>query len=143
MKYSYITAIPKTTPISGDADLRPISLTSCVSKIQEDFAVKWLLEDVQDIIDPQQFGTLKGSSTTYCLLDMLVKWFSSLDKPATCVRICCLDFSKAFDHVDHNILVRKLITLGVRRSLIHWICSFLTERCQAYRRPFPGQICGR
>lgn len=86
-KHSYITPIPKAAPISGDADLRPISLTSCVSNLQEDFAVKWLIEEVKNIIDRQQFGSLKGSSTTYCLLDMLENWLSSLDKPATYVRI--------------------------------------------------------
>lgn len=45
-----------------------------------------------------------------------------------------LDYSKAFfDHIDHNILVQMLIILGVRKSLIRWICSFLTERRQAVK----------
>lgn len=101
--------------------------------VQEDFAVRWLIEDVQHEIDPQQFGSLKGSSTTYCLLDMFENWLSSLDQPANYIRVCYLDFSKAFDHIDHNILVEKLIAIGVRRSLICWICSFLTSRRQAVK----------
>jgi hypothetical protein len=44
-----------------------------------------------------------------------------------------LDFSKAFDHIDHNILVKKLIDLGLRRSLIACLCSFLSDRRQAVK----------
>ena len=132
-KDSYVSPVPKTTPVTCDDDLRPISLTPCISKVQEDFAVKWLIEDVQSEIDPQQFGSLKGSSTTYCLLDMFENWLSSLDQPSQYLRICFLDFSKAFDHIDHNILVRKLLGLGVRRHLILWLCSFLSSRRQAVK----------
>jgi hypothetical protein len=42
-----------------------------------------------------------------------------------------LDFSKAFDRINHNILIAKLIALGVRRCLIPWICDFLSNRRQA------------
>ena len=90
----------------------------------QDFAVKCLIEDVQSAIDPQQFGSLKGSSTTYCLLDMFENWLSSLDQPSQYLRICFLDFSKAFDHIDHNSLVRKLLGLGVRRHLIFGFAVF-------------------
>ena len=47
--------------------------------------------------------------------------------------MCFLDFSKAFDHIDHTILVTKLIHLGVRGWLISWICSFLSGRRQAVK----------
>ena len=40
---------------------------------------------------------------------------------------------KAFDHIDQNVLEKKLIYLGVRRSLIAWLCSFLSDRRQAVR----------
>ena len=45
------------------------------------------------------------------------------------IRVCFLDFSKAFDSIGY-ILIDKLIDLGVRRSLIPWIISFLTGRRQ-------------
>ena len=138
-KVSYVSPVPKTTPVTCDDDLRPISLTPCISKVQEDFAVKWLIEDVQSEIDPQQFGSLKGSSTTYCLLDMFENWLSLLDQPSQYLRICLLDFSKVFDHIDHNILVRKLLGLGVRRHLIPWLCSFLSSRRQAVQF-FPNRM---
>ena len=49
------------------------------------------------------------------------------------LRVCFLDFSKVFDHIDHTILVTKLIQLGVRGWLISWICSFLSGCRQAVK----------
>ena len=46
------------------------------------------------------------------------------------LRLCSLDFSKAFDLIGHNVLIRKLLDLGVRRCLIPWIISFLSNRRQ-------------
>ena len=88
------------------------------------------MDDLNGRIDPCQFGYLKGLSTTYCLLDMLHTWLSHLDSQNKHIRICFLDFSKAFDRIGYNILIDKLIDLGVRRSLIPWIINFLTNRRQ-------------
>ena len=41
-----------------------------------------------------------------------------------------LDFSKAFDKVDHAILLHKLQNIGIRGQLLNWLTSFLTERVQ-------------
>ena len=132
-KDSHLTPVPKVKPVTGDGDLRPIALTPVLSKVLEDFFVEWLIDDVKNHIDPQQFGSLKDTSTTLCLLDMLHNWLSSLDCPGKFLRVCFLDFSKAFDHIDHTILVTKLIHLGVRGWLISWICSFLSGRRQAVK----------
>ena len=49
------------------------------------------------------------------------------------VRIFILDFSKAFDHIDHNILLNKLYVLNVPPVITNWIRSFLTRRSQQVR----------
>ena len=54
-----------------EGDVRPISSTPCLFKVLEDFTVTWLIDDAKGKIDPDQFGCLKGTSTTYCLLDMI------------------------------------------------------------------------
>ncbi len=92
-----------------------------------------MISDVGDNIDSQQFGSLKGSSTTYCLLDMLHTWLRHLDSPGHYLRVCFLDFSKAFDRIGHNVLIQKLVDIGVRRSLIPWIVSFLSGRRQCVK----------
>ena len=92
-----------------------------------------MIDDVKDKIDPKQFGSLRGSSTTFSLIDMINNWLQALDSPKRYLRICFLDFSKAFDRINHNILIAKLIALGVRRCLIPWICDFLSNRRQAVK----------
>ena len=129
-KAANITPIPKESPLKLESDFRPISLTPCLSKVLEEFVAEWVLEDIRGKIDLRQFGCLKGTSTTTCLLDMFHNWLSSLDSPGNTIRICLLDFSKAFDRINLNTLVIKLIDLGVRRSLLPWICSFLSNRKQ-------------
>jgi hypothetical protein len=65
---------PKTTPVKDAAtDLRPISLTPVISKIGESFIYKWLLEAIEDRIDPNKFGAIKNSCTTDALMFMIHK----------------------------------------------------------------------
>ena len=78
-KESNIIPIPKRQQPSNEGDTRPISLTSCLSKVLEDFVFSWLIDNVKGKIDRYQFGCLKGSSTTYYLLDMIPSWLSHLD----------------------------------------------------------------
>ena len=80
-KESSIIPIPKIQSPMYEGDFRPISLTPCLSKVLEDFVVTWLIDDIKDKIDPNQFGCLKGTSTTYCLLDMIYTWLTYLDLP--------------------------------------------------------------
>ena len=61
---------------------------------------------------------------------MFHSWLSKLDIDGSSLRIVLLDFSKAFDRINLNVLVTKLIDMGFRRSLISWICDFLTDRRQ-------------
>ena len=107
------------TPPKEKDDLRPISLTSCISKVLEEFVVEWILEDIGYLIEPKQFGCLRGSSTSLCLLDMFHSWLSKLDTDGCSLRIVLLDFSKAFDRINLNVLITKLIDMGLRRSLFH------------------------
>ena len=130
-KDANIIPIPKTQPITSEDETRPIALTATLSKILEDFVVTWMTDDVKDKIDPKQFGSLRGSSTTFSLIDMINNWLQALDSPKRYLRICFLDFSKAFDRINHNILIAKLIALGVRRCSIPRICDFLSNRRQA------------
>ena len=65
------TLIPKETPPTEESDLRPISITSCISKVLEEFVAEWILEDISDKFDLKQYGCLRGSSNLACLLNML------------------------------------------------------------------------
>ena len=119
-KCANVTLIPKCFPISDiDSDVRPISLTPIVSKILESFLYNWLSQSIDDHIDNLQFGSIRKSSTTMALIYMLHKWYQAMDTPGTLLRICMLDFSKAFDRIDFNILSEKLHRRGVHPVLIN------------------------
>ena len=77
--------------------------------------------------DPGQFGFIPGSSTTFALISMFHHWLRATDGSGASVRTPLLDFRKAFDLVDHNILVGKLHTLGVKPTAINWIIDFLKD----------------
>jgi len=129
-KQANIIVIPKTKPPkSVEQDLRPISLTPTVSKVFESLVGRRLLTSVADKFDKKQFGAIKGRSTSHALVDMLHTWNKALDEEQS-VRVLFIDYAKAFDHVDHKTVMKKLAALGVTPVLLRWIRSFLTNRQQ-------------
>ena len=64
-------------------------------------------------IGPNQFGTIPRSSTTYALLSMLHSWNGSTDGNDATARVILFDFKKAFDLIDHSLLVAKLHTYNL------------------------------
>ena len=120
-------------PKSIDNDIRPISLTSTLSKIFESYVGQWVLEAVRCTVSSKianrQFGGLKGKSTTHELVDLLHHCYEALDKSQH-IRVLFVDYSKAFDHLDHSKLIEKLVKLEVPGCLINWLRSFLTQRRQ-------------
>lgn len=129
-KQADVVPVPKTNrPVDITKDLRPISLTSTLSKVLESFIGQWILNDLKGKLDDRQYGALRGRSTTHELVDILHHWHQALDN-SSLVRAVFIDYAKAFDHVDHSIVVFKLSELGIAPVLIRWICSFLSGRQQ-------------
>ena len=92
--------------------------------------IHWrILQTIQDKLDVNQYGALKGRSTTHALVDIVYHWYKAIDEGQS-VRAVFIDFANAFDHVDHNILVAKLIKFGLPDVIIRWMCSFLQHRRQ-------------
>jgi hypothetical protein len=114
--------VPKTRPLMGiENDLRPISLTSTLGKQLEAIVGRRIPEHIGPQLDTRQFGALKGRSTVHALVDMLHNWYKALDQRQS-VRTLFIDYSKAFDHVDHATVVRKLLAFGLHDVLIRWFC---------------------
>ena len=132
-KAAYIVPIPKQhPPKSIHDDIRPISLTPTISKVLESFVGRWMLDSIGNQFDIRQFGALKGRSTTHALIEITHTWQQALDQHNS-VRTLCIDYSKAFDHVDHAIVLRKLTDLGVQPFLLKWMHSFLHGRRQCVK----------
>ncbi len=88
---------------------------------------EWIWEIVGPQISSDQFGGLKDSSTTH--VDMLHHWHHHADS-MNIIKVLLLDYSKAFDLVYHNILIKQLFSYDVPDIVVHWIGSFLSDRRQ-------------
>ena len=128
-KDANIAPVPKGKPIRDvNKHLRPISLTPVLSKLAEDYVVEQYVKPaVLARVDANQFCTVPGSNTTIALISMLHSWLCDKDGNGATVRAILLDFRKAFDLIDHKILVRKLMTYSLPCSIITWITDFLTR----------------
>ncbi|XP_028414247.1 uncharacterized protein LOC114537304 [Dendronephthya gigantea] len=131
-KLADVCPLPKSSLICDfNNDIRPISLTSTLSKVAESFVIDMALKPVMlSIVDPRQFGFIPGSSTTMALIDMFHHWLSATDGTSSTIRTVLLDFRKAFDLVDHHILIAKLFSIGVKPTIVNWIIDFLRHRQQ-------------
>ena len=85
--------------------------------------------DKHNILDDNQFGFRSGCSTTQASLLITDKIQKAIEKKLYSCGIF-LDLSKAFDTVDHSILLAKLEHYGIRGLLNEWFCSYLTNREQ-------------
>ena len=115
-KYADVTPLPKKMPVQNfKKDLRPISLTPCLSKVAEDFVVTDHLKPaVMKVLDSNQYGAVPKSSTTIALLSMIHEWITETDGSGSTVRAILFDYRKAFDLIDHTILIYKLSKLDLR-----------------------------
>ena len=131
-KRADIAPLPKVKQVAiPKKELRPISLTASLSKIAEDFVVsEYVKPALEKTVDPNQFGTISGSSTVLALISMIHSWLKATDGNGAAVRVLLFDYRKAFDLIDHKTLVAKLKMVDIPRSVINWIINFLTDRSQ-------------
>ena len=110
---------------------RPISLLSCYSKIIEKIVCSRLTSflDTNNLITNSQYGFRKKHSTLHPLIHFQNFISTALDKKQHAVAIFC-DLRKAFDTVDHRILLTKLRKLGVRGAELLWFQNYLQNRKQ-------------
>ena len=82
-----------------------------------------------DMLYEYQFGFQKRKSTFMVLVNLLNKISEALEN-GECVVCVFLDFFKAFDTVDHNILLMKMRSYGIRDTAYDWFKSYLCDRVQ-------------
>ena len=127
-KKEYQLAIPKSYPPETEDDLRNIAKTPFLSKVFESFLAQWLLSFIRPYLDPNQCG-LKGLSITHYLIKFLHFVHSSLDmrKPHAVIA-ACIDLSKAFNRVDHSLVIQDLFDMHTPPWLLRIVVSYLSSR---------------
>ena len=130
-KAAKVSPLHKAGSVDIASNFWPISIIPTVGKILERIIHKQTVAYLEssNILSEAQSGFRAGRSTGTCLIDFLNNIYQGVDGGSVC-GVVSLDLAKAFDTVDHKILVDKLQALGFRYGAKTWFQSYLSDRCQ-------------
>ena len=131
IKMAKVVPIFKKGDAENPANYRPISVLPYFSKYFEKIVYDRLSNYITEygLIHQTQHGFQKGHSTYMALIDMEDRITKAIDANEFAVGIF-IDLAKAFDTVDHTLLLKKLDNLGIRGPILKWFHSYLQERTQ-------------
>ncbi len=130
-KHARVTPLYKSGPRNQPDNYRPISVLPTVGKIFERLIHTQCQKYLTDhhILTEAQAGFRKGRSTGTCLAEFLHNIYGEIDR-GNAVGVLFLDLAKAFDSVDHELLLDKLRLLGFKANSVAWFKSYLKDRYQ-------------
>lgn len=131
LKQAVVTPIHKGGDKSKAHNYRPVALTSHLIKVFEKILRNKIMTFMEDnnLFNNSQHGFRKGRSCLSKLLSLYDHTLHHLSEGNN-VDIVFLDFAKAFDKVDHGILLHKMKRLGITGKIGRWLHNFLTSRSQ-------------
>jgi hypothetical protein len=131
LKIAKVVPIYKNGNALAVSNYRPISVLTSCSKITEKIIYNRLEKYIinNSILHKNQFGFRSKMSTCMALLELLDKLSQSIDEKKLTVGIF-IDLAKAFDTVNHRILLEKLQHYGIRGVPLQWFQSYLSNRQQ-------------
>ena len=129
LKKANICPVFKQNDRTLPKNYRPISLLPNVSKIFERILQTQLLSYMEKFLSPALCGYRKGFNTQMALIRMIEKMKESLDKKGLAAAVL-MDLSKAFDTINHELLIAKLHSYGFDKSALEIIWSYLNNRLQ-------------
>ena len=131
LKIAKVTPIYKADNKSELSNYRLISVLSCFSKILEQIIYNRLYQYLteNEILYPKQLGFQTGHSTEHAIVQLVDQIFESFEYNKYTLGVF-IDLSKAFDTVDHSILLKKLELYGVTDPNHSWSKNYLSNRKQ-------------
>ena len=131
IKTSLVTPVFKSNEENKFENYRPISVLTCFAKLLEKLMYKRLIKYVEknNILSDHQYGFRKNRSTELAIIELVNKITKEIDNGKYTIGIF-LDLSKAFDTIDHKILISKLEYYGIRGIARLWFENYLTNRKQ-------------
>lgn len=130
-KLAKVTPIYKKGERKDPSNYRPISVIPVISKIFEKIVYDQLYDYLNkyDILAVNQSGFRNLHSTVTALIEATDKWSLELDQ-GRFNGIVFIDLQKAFDTIDHTILIAKLNNYGIDNKSLKWFSSYLSQRSQ-------------
>lgn len=128
-KSAYVVPVHKSGNRCCVENYRPVSILSSPTKVFESIISNYIFAKFQSIITSDQHGFYRKRSTITNLL-CYVNDIIDVMKGGFEVHAVYTDFSKAFDKVVHDILIKKLSAYGVSGCLLQWFVSYLSDRTQ-------------
>ena len=131
LKIAKVIPLYKKDDVRSFGNYRPISLLSSISKIFERVAFNQLYDYLTSngLLYESQYGFRKLHSTELAALEFTDRISQEMDAKKIPFSIF-LDLSKAFDTLDHKVLLTKLHYYGIRDITLNWFRSYLTKRTQ-------------
>jgi len=131
MKETCVRPLHKGGDKTNATNYRPISLISNISKILEKLVKKRLVNYMEknNLLSRNQFGFREGRSTEDAVLELSNFVTDKLENNKKCAAVF-LDLAKAFDTVNHSLLLKKLEAMGIRGVPLAWFRSYLCDRRQ-------------
>ena len=127
LKLADITPIHKKDDTTNKQNYRPVSILPSVSKLFERNMFEQISDYIDKFLSPYLCGFRKGYSTQHSLVVMLETWRKALDNGKIAGAVLT-DLSKAFDCLDHNLLIAKLHAYGFDYNSLTYINSYLSDR---------------
>lgn len=131
LKTAIVIPIHKGGDNNSPSNYRPIALLSILSKIIEKLIKKRITSFLMshNLITTDQYGFQTGKSTKDAVYNFLEHVFSKINDKELTLAVFC-DLQKAFDCVDHTILLDKIEHYGLRGKIRLWIETYLINRQQ-------------
>ena len=129
LKIAKVTPVFKTSDLKKTSNFRPISVPPYFSKILERTMDNRLYSCLvnEKMLYLKQFGFQKGPSTEHAIAQLADQIHESFENSSYTLGFF-IDFSKAFDAIDHVILLRKFENYGIKGTYLAWFNSYLTNR---------------